>query len=127
MKKRHARLVRLLAAAEHLKRMQEYRVRELDNAYHQLQERQKTLLEAFGGETCRSADLARMLRRNLDMAAKEARRTETEKNANAQILRERRMQMKQIERFAGEARKNLRHEKEKDALLDTLEMALRKR
>ena len=121
MRDRHRRLMRLLAAAEHLKRMQELKVRELEAAHERLRERQRVLLEAFGGDVCRDGQMARMLRRNLELAAREAREAEAEKAGGARLLRHRNRQTRQIERLARASAAKDRAGKEKKALLDVIE------
>jgi len=123
-RKRHERLVRLLAAARHLKRAQQQRVQELEARMRLLEERREALFAAFGSELFHADDLARLLRRNLDEAVKQAERTRRMKEQGAAALRHRHMQMKRIERLSRDAGRRVRESRDKDELLDIVERAV---
>ncbi len=123
-RKRHERLVRLLEAARHLKRVQERRVQELEAEMKRLEERREALFAAFGSELFHADDLARLLRRNLDEAVRQADRTRRMKEQGAAVLRDRHLQMKRIERLSRNAGRELRDSRHRDELLDIVERAV---
>ncbi len=122
--KRHERLVRLLEAARHMKRLQERRVRELEAEMQRLEERREALFAAFGSELFHADDLARLLRRNLDEAVRQAAMTRRMKEQGAAVLRDRHLQMKRIERLSRDAGRALRTSRHRDELLDIVERAV---
>ncbi len=123
-RKRHDRLVRLLEAARHLKRVQEQRVQELEAEMRRLEERREALFTAFGSELFHADDLARLLRHNLDEAVRQADMTRRMKEQGAAILRDRHLQMKRIERLSRDAGRDLRDSRHRDELLDIVERAV---
>ena len=123
---RHERLTRLLEAMRHLKRVQEMRVRAHEARMLQLQERRDMLLAAFDSTPMRAAGLLNLLRRNLDDAVRQAKRTQSAKELDAAVLRERHMQLKRIERLSHAAGRELRESRGRDALLDAVEQAVRR-
>jgi len=123
-RKRHERLVRLLEAARHMKRLQERRVRELETEMQRLEERREALFAAFGSELFHADDLARLLRRNLDEAVRQAEMTRRMKEQGAAVLRDRHLQMKRIERLSRDAGRELRDNRHRDELLDIVERAV---
>ncbi len=123
-RKRHERLLRLLEAARHLKRVQERHVQELEAEMRRLEERREALFAAFGSELFHADDLARLLRRNLDEAVRQADRTRRMKEQGAAVLRDRHLQMKRIERLSRDAGRELRDSRHRDELLDIVERAV---
>ncbi len=122
--RRHERLLRLLRAARHLKRAQEGRVRELEARMRQLEERREALFAAFGSELFHADDLARLLRRNLDEAVRQAEKTRLMREQGEAVLRDRHLQMKRIERLSGDAERDLHDSRQRDELLDMAERAI---
>ena len=125
MKRKAARMRRLLAVAGHLKQVREWRLKEMEDEQKRWEEKRHKLVEAFGRDDFRCAPLALMLRRNLDEAVRHERRARILGADRARDLQSSHRQMKQIERLSRAAGRAERLHDEKSALLDAIEQALR--
>ncbi len=99
-------------------------MRELEAEMRHLEERRELLFTAFASELFHADDLARLLRRNLDAAVRQADRTRRMKEQGAAVLRDRHLQMKRIERLSRDAGRELRDSRHRDELLDIVERAV---
>ncbi len=117
----------MLKAANFLERAKEHDLRELQLRLEQLRQQRQTLLESMSRETFHADALMEIVRRNLDLAAQESRKTGLMEEESKAALHESRRRVKQIERMARKARRQARESRQKDCLLDMMEQALRSR
>ncbi len=125
MKRKAERMRRLLIVAEHLRRMREWRLREMEAEQRRWEEKRRALVEAFGRDEFRGAPLAGMLRRNLDRAVEQERRARILRADRARALQNSHRQVKHIERLSRASARAERRQDEKAALLEAIEQALR--
>ncbi len=121
--KRHKRLLRLLRAAEQLRRQQEMEAQALRARAEALRRRRQTLLSALDGSLLGSRMRAGPARQALAAMAREEEQLKLLEEQGRAALRQRRMQERQMQRLQARSRAQVLAEQRKGALLAVIERA----